>query len=183
MHLVDPGAMLGDLATQQPGSLDIAISAAVTTFSSRIGGALIGNILAGTAIKVASDYIRSKVAEKKQRKEETDKIPMQHSIPAEAWAKLLACIALDLVGDSSFALPGIGELEDVVWAPVSSFSLKLLFGSNAIAGLDFFKEILPGTDFLPVGTLAWVLFYLAPSSPISKLVGLPDLIKLPEKRK
>jgi hypothetical protein len=48
---------------------------------------------------------------------------------------------------------GVGEVEDVIWAPLSSLALVYLFGSTSVAGLDFLKEILPFTDVLPVATL------------------------------
>lgn len=46
------------------------------------------------------------------------------SISGEAWLKLALCILIDLLGDVSYALPGVGEAEDAVWSPVSAFVLN-----------------------------------------------------------
>ena len=40
------------------------------------------------------------------------------------------CIAMDLVGCLSFAIPGIGEFSDVVWAPLSAFIFLKSFGGK-----------------------------------------------------
>lgn len=181
ISLFDPDtitSVAADPAVNQ-GALDVAVSTFVTTFTSRITGVLIGNIVAGAALKIGTDFVRNKVDEfsdkKKEKVKELQKEQKQNDIPGEAWLKLLACIVIDFIGDSSFALPGIGELEDVAWAPLSSYALRTLFGSNAIAGLDFAKEILPGTDFIPVATLAWALVYILPGNPLAKALGLPAI--------
>lgn len=169
-YLVDPVGVLVEPVTTQAGVLDAAISAALTTFSSRVGGAIIGNVLAAIVIKTVSDVVRSKSQPERElaRREQ-----QEQAIPVEAWVKLLFCVLIDVVGDSSFFLPGIGELEDVVWAPMSSLALKVLFDSNAIAVIDFIKEALPGTDFVPVATLSWAILYLLPSqNPLTRALGL-----------
>ena len=79
---------------------------------------------------------------------------------------------IDLGGDVSFLLPGVGELEDAAWAPISSIALAYLFGSNTIAGIDFAKEILPFTDILPVATIAWLLQNVYYDSSLSGWLGL-----------
>ena len=33
------------------------------------------------------------------------------------WLKLLLCVAIDLAGDATFLLPGLGELGDLAFAP------------------------------------------------------------------
>ena len=151
----------------------------VTTFlqatTSRVTAIIIGNILAGAFVKYATDFFRNGVKKKTKIKVESDRVDAdsgEADLGTAAWFKLAACIAIDLLGDASYALPGIGELEDAAWAPMSSYALKVLFGSNSLAGLDFVKELLPGTDILPVATLAWVFTYLLPQNPISESLGL-----------
>ena len=162
-------------------------TAFTTTVASRITGVVVGNVVAAAAVKVGSDLLRNKLGAKKKEAEEKEreKLAKQKSvsISGDAWAKLLACIVIDLLGDTSFALPGIGEVEDVAWSPISAFAVRALFGSNAIAGLDFVKEILPGTDFIPVASLAWALTYLFPGNPVAAAIGLPDPGKLDENGK
>lgn len=72
---------------------------------------------------------------------------------------LLICILMDLIGYASFALPGLGEWGDIVWAPVSAIIFYRLFGGwkGAFGGLfNFAEEILPFTDFIPTFTIMWV---------------------------
>eukprot|EP00904_Undaria_pinnatifida_P005862 jgi/Undpi1/2405/HiC_scaffold_13.g05786.m1 len=72
-------------------------------------------------------------------------------------AKLAISVLIDLIGMSSFALPGIGETTDIGWAPISSALILYLYGNNIFAGLAFVEEILPGFDIIPTATIAWFL--------------------------
>jgi hypothetical protein len=76
---------------------------------------------------------------------------------------LLLCILMDLIGCASYIIPGLGELSDIVWAPVSGIIFFMMFGGwkGALGGLfDFTEEILPGTDFIPTFTIAWFWKYM-----------------------
>jgi hypothetical protein len=76
---------------------------------------------------------------------------------------LLFCIIMDLIGCASYALPGIGEFADIFWAPVSGLIFFISFGGwkGAFGGLfNFAEELLPGTDFIPTFTIAWIARYL-----------------------
>ena len=65
----------------------------------------------------------------------------------ESDAGLLAiCLAVDLVGDSSFIL---GEWSDIFWAPLSALLLTTLFDSPVLATVNLFKELLPLLDAVP----------------------------------
>ncbi|MFT3902273.1 MAG: hypothetical protein QM727_03835 [Niabella sp.] len=73
---------------------------------------------------------------------------------------LLFCILMDAIGYLSFAVPGLGELSDVVWAPLSASIFAATFGGKKgiIGGLfNFLEEALPGTDFIPSFTIMWLL--------------------------
>ena len=77
---------------------------------------------------------------------------------------LSLCILMDLLGCATYIIPGWGELADIVWAPFSGIVFFLMFGgwTGALGGLfDFTEEILPGTDFIPTFTIAWIWKYLA----------------------
>ena len=73
---------------------------------------------------------------------------------------LVFCIAMDLVGYASYALPVLGEFADVIWAPVSAFIFFKTFGGwkGMLGGaFNFVEEILPGLDFIPSFTIAWFM--------------------------
>ena len=96
------------------------------------------------------------------------------SIPVEAWGKLIICIAIDFLGDASYVIPGIGELEDVAWAPLSAFLLSKLFNNNVLTSFEFIKEVLPGTDIIPVATISWLLQYVFSDTFISNSLQLSN---------
>lgn len=75
------------------------------------------------------------------------------------WIKLVGSIVIDAIGVSTFALPGVGETFDVIWAPVSGFIIQQVYGSPGFAFLGFAEEILPFTDVLPTATIAWVWLF------------------------
>lgn len=69
---------------------------------------------------------------------------------------------MDFIGYASYAIPGLGEFADIIWAPVSAFVFYLTFGGwkGAFGGLfNFAEELLPGTDFIPSFTIMWVYQY------------------------
>lgn len=67
------------------------------------------------------------------------------------------CIAIDVIGSSSEVIPVVGELTDVVWAPIAGTLLRSLYGgSNVLFVLEFAEEILPFTDILPLATIWYV---------------------------
>ncbi len=71
---------------------------------------------------------------------------------------LLVCMLMDLIGYASFAIPGLGEMSDLIWAPLSGFIFYKLFGGRigVLGGwMNFIEEALPFTDFIPSFTIAW----------------------------
>lgn len=72
------------------------------------------------------------------------------------WSKLAICIIIDLVGSGGLGLPLLGDLLDVVTAPVTAVMLHALFASPVVTIAGFTEEILPGTDGIPTATLAWL---------------------------
>ena len=70
------------------------------------------------------------------------------------------CVLMDLIGMVSYFLPGLGELSDIIWAPISGYIFYKMFGGRLgiIGGvLDFLEEILPFTDIIPSFTIAWFI--------------------------
>ena len=71
---------------------------------------------------------------------------------------LTVCIVMDLIGYASYSIPGLGELTDIVWAPISALIFYRLFGGwkGAFGGLfNFVEELSPGLDFIPSFTIMW----------------------------
>jgi hypothetical protein len=69
---------------------------------------------------------------------------------------------MDMIGYASYAIPFLGEIGDIVWAPVSGIIFFISFGGwkGALGGIgNFIEELLPGTDFIPSFTIMWFLQY------------------------
>lgn len=84
---------------------------------------------------------------------------------------LIIGIIADVIGFASYSIPGIGEVSDIVWAPISAWYLTRLYKGTAGkvgATINFFEEILPGTDFIPTFTLMWIYTYVLKSQKKTK---------------
>ena len=72
---------------------------------------------------------------------------------------LVLCVLMDAIGWATYSVPVLGELGDIIWAPVSALIFFRMFGGwrGAAGGIfNFIEEILPGTDFIPSFTLMWL---------------------------
>ena len=85
------------------------------------------------------------------------------------YVTLALCVAIDLISDASYVA---GEAGDTVWAPLASLLLYWLYGSNSLALLEFLKEALPGSDVLPLATIAWTLANAYSDSAAARALGL-----------
>jgi hypothetical protein len=75
------------------------------------------------------------------------------------YAKLILSLLFDAIGMLSFAIPGIGEFSDVIWAPLSYWLMTRMYPGRIgqVGGLiSFVEEALPGVDFIPTFTLTWL---------------------------
>jgi hypothetical protein len=90
---------------------------------------------------------------------------------------LAFCVLMDVIGCSSYLLPGWGEIIDAAWAPISAIIFFIVFGKKAAFGAVFnlAEEILPGTDLIPTFTIAWFVRYFANKK--QKVVELKPLQK------
>ncbi|KAG6976803.1 hypothetical protein JG688_00000988 [Phytophthora aleatoria] len=72
--------------------------------------------------------------------------------------KLVASLAIDFLGNATFVIPGLGEVADVLWAPVSARMVDTLYKESSPRAkyVAFLEELLPFTDFIPTATLAWM---------------------------
>lgn len=76
---------------------------------------------------------------------------------------LLFCVLMDLIGYATYAIPILGELADIIWAPASGLIFFAAFGSwKGILGgmVAFLEELLPGTDFIPSFTIMWFMQHM-----------------------
>ena len=84
---------------------------------------------------------------------------------------LLLCLIMDAIGYASFAIPVLGEISDVVFAPISAFIFYKTFGGwkGTFGGIfNFAEEILPFTDFIPTFTIMWVWQYFTNQKPVNQ---------------
>ncbi|EGZ05788.1 hypothetical protein PHYSODRAFT_532873 [Phytophthora sojae] len=92
--------------------------------------------------------------------------------------KLVASLAIDFLGNATFVVPGVGELADVLWAPVSAKMVDTLYKESSPHAkyVAFMEEVLPFTDFIPTATLAWMKENLS-SKELNKLLALTKFSK------
>jgi len=111
---------------------------------------------------------------RQQQQQRLDAEMRQQSKPScgKTFMKLLASIGLDMLGNATYFVPGVGEMGDVVFAPASAVMLKMMYNANGVALLGLVEELLPFTDIIPTATIAWFLQTCAPSSPITRALGI-----------
>jgi hypothetical protein len=81
--------------------------------------------------------------------------PVKRSGPS-----IVFCVIMDLIGYASFAIPGLAEISDVIWAPISAFIFLKTFGGKIGrfgSVFNFIEEVLPFTDFIPSFSIAWFI--------------------------
>lgn len=151
-----------------------------TSFQAKLLSFVVGQTLAAVVFSVvlglfASQLtkIKDAITEKLFPEQPPLKIPrdLQTTIQPD-FGKLLICLAIDTIGTSSELLPFVGELTDVVWAPIAGLLLRNLYNSNVLLGLEFTEEILPFTDILPLATICWVVDTFFAESTSAKLLNL-----------
>ncbi|WP_226998860.1 hypothetical protein [Flavisolibacter tropicus] len=93
----------------------------------------------------------------KNRKAATQVIVEPKPLPS-----LGLCILMDLLGCASYGIPILGELLDLVWAPISALIYMKMFGfrKGFLGGMfNFLEELLPGFDIIPTFTITWFIQY------------------------
>lgn len=84
----------------------------------------------------------------------------------------MICIVMDLLGYATYTLPFMGEIGDVIWAPVSGLIFYKLFGGwkGAMGGVfNFIEELLPGLDFIPSFTIMWIIKSVRKEQPLKSI--------------
>jgi len=97
---------------------------------------------------------------------------IQRACRPRQFAKLGACIGLDVAGNATYLFPGLGESVDLAYAPAQAVALKMMFDANGVMLVGLAEELLPFTDIFPSATIAWCLETFAPESPLSRLFGI-----------
>lgn len=75
---------------------------------------------------------------------------------------LFLSLLFDSVGFLSYAVPFLGELSDLIWAPIAGIILLRMYkGTVGTVGgvIVFVEELIPGLDFIPTFTLTWIYTY------------------------
>jgi hypothetical protein len=78
-------------------------------------------------------------------------------------SRLIAGILFDLIGMMSYLVPVIGELTDVIWAPISGYLMTRLYpGKKGLLAGTFatIEELMPGMDIIPSFTIMWFYTYV-----------------------
>lgn len=83
------------------------------------------------------------------------------------YRQLFIGIIMDIIGCLSYAVPGLGEFTDVVWAPISAYILLKMYPGRTgkvAATINFIEEIAPGLDIIPTYTITWCYTYFGKKS-------------------
>eukprot|EP01112_Ceratiomyxa_fruticulosa_P012519 TRINITY_DN346_c0_g1_i1.p1 TRINITY_DN346_c0_g1~~TRINITY_DN346_c0_g1_i1.p1 ORF type:complete len:101 (+),score=18.62 TRINITY_DN346_c0_g1_i1:376-678(+) len=72
-------------------------------------------------------------------------------------SKLFLSMLIDFVGMLTYLIPGVGEVGDTVWAPISAYLIYYLYGGAIMPSIALLEEVLPGTDILPTATISWCI--------------------------
>ena len=91
-----------------------------------------------------------------------DNLETEATFQKQKMTKLLLGLLFDAIGMVSFAIPGVGEFSDVIWAPFAGFLMTKMYKGRVgkVAGaLTFVEEIIPFTDVIPSFTITWIYTY------------------------
>ena len=76
---------------------------------------------------------------------------------------LLLGLLFDGIGMLSYAIPGIGEFSDVIWAPMAGWLMTRMYKGKigqAAGVFTFVEELVPGLDVIPTFTIMWLYTYV-----------------------
>ncbi|TXN35830.1 hypothetical protein FVB32_14765 [Flagellimonas hymeniacidonis] len=88
------------------------------------------------------------------------------------YRNLLLGLLFDGIGMLSFAIPGIGEFSDVIWAPMAAWFMTRMYKGKigqAAGVVTFVEELVPGLDIIPSFTIMWVYTYIFSSKKSKKI--------------
>ncbi|QLE03013.1 hypothetical protein HX109_16075 [Galbibacter sp. BG1] len=79
------------------------------------------------------------------------------------YKKLFLGLLFDAIGMFSYAIPGIGEFSDIIWAPLAGWLMTRMYKGRVGQGagaITFIEELVPGLDIIPTFTLTWLYTYV-----------------------
>lgn len=85
---------------------------------------------------------------------------------------LLLGLLFDVIGMSSLLFPGLGDLLDVIWAPLAGWLMTRMYKGKigqAAGVITFIEELVPGLDVIPSFTIMWVYTYFISRSKKPKV--------------
>jgi len=85
------------------------------------------------------------------------------NVKSSKYTKLISGVIFDLIGLLSFAIPGIGEFTDVIWAPVAAYLVMKMYKGTAgkVGGfIALIEEGFPALDVIPTFTIMWIYTYI-----------------------
>jgi hypothetical protein len=78
-------------------------------------------------------------------------------LPTDVWNKLWLSLLLDTVGSASYLVPLVGEVTDILWAPLQTIIIMALYEQPQWKYISLAEELLPLTDIVPTATLGWMV--------------------------
>lgn len=84
-------------------------------------------------------------------------------------------LLFDALGMLSFAIPGIGEFSDVIWAPLAAWLMTRMYKGKigqAAGVVTFVEELVPGLDVIPTFTIMWIYTYLLSGKKAKKVLDV-----------
>lgn len=88
---------------------------------------------------------------------------------------LLLGLLFDAIGMASYLLPGIGDMLDVIWAPVAGWLMTRMYKGKigqAAGIVTFVEELIPGLDIIPTFTIMWIYTYLLSGKKAKKIIDV-----------
>jgi len=88
---------------------------------------------------------------------------------------LLLGLLFDAIGMASYLLPGIGDMLDVIWAPVAGWLMTRMYKGKigqAAGIVTFVEELIPGLDIIPTFTIMWIYTYLLSGKKAKKIIDI-----------
>ncbi|MCF8714307.1 hypothetical protein JM658_05640 [Joostella atrarenae] len=91
------------------------------------------------------------------------------------YKKLFLGLLFDALGMVSYAIPGIGEFSDIIWAPISGWLMTRMYKGRIGQGagaISFIEELIPGMDIIPTFTLTWIYTYVIKKEKASETITI-----------